>query len=403
MRLAYVVSRYPATSHTFVSREVRELRRLGVSVSTFSVNPPDPPSRLSARDAAESWTTIVLRDRSLAARALLVALRRRPLHLLSVLAEAIRLGNGLRGRVWQVCYLLEALIVWRECERQAITHVHAHFANNGADIARLAARLGGTRWTWSFTMHGPTEFNDQKAFGLAGKSADADLVVCISAFARSQLMAITSADHWDRFSIVRCGLDPVSWEVTRPTPPPGELRVLCTGRLVPEKGQHVLLSAVAACREQGRSVSLVLVGDGPDRASLQVLANQLDLGDCVRFTGAVGVDAVQEEMRSADVFCLPSFQEGVPVVLMEAMAAGLPVVTSRIAGIPELVEDGVSGFLLPPGDLTALTKALGTCMDDVGLRLRMGAAGRDRVSADFNSATEAARLRELFANVLCET
>jgi colanic acid/amylovoran biosynthesis glycosyltransferase len=405
VRLAYLVSEYPATSHTFISREVRALRDLGCEITTFSVNAASPPERLSPADRAEIETTTFLKAGGPAqlARAVLRSAARRPGALLRTLRTALGHGRGLRGTLWQVFYLAEAVIVRDRCLRLGTTHVHAHFANNGADVARLVAELGrqaGERWTWSFTMHGPTEFADVERYGLAAKAAQADLVVCISRFARSQLMALTGPEVWDRFRIVHCGLELADWPLADRPDTERPVQVLCVGRLVPVKGQRLLLQALAAARADGHDLRLVLVGDGPDRASIEKEVADRGLADVVDVAGAQGVDGVQRAMGAADVFCLPSFQEGLPVVLMEAMATGLPVVTTRITGVPELVEDGVTGVLVTAGDVGALTAALVALAVDPARRRELGRRGRDRVAAEFDLAVVAPELRAAFSELV---
>ena len=398
--VAYLVAAYPAVSHTFIAREIDALRRRGVSISTISIRRTPATQLLTDADraaAAETFTVLPVNPVTLVA-AHLIALRSRPAQYFSTLLQSLTMSSGgARATLWQLFYFAEAIIVWHRCRRQGIRHIHAHFANVACAVALLAARFGEPDdMSWSFTMHGPTEFDDVTRFALAEKVRRAAFVACISDFCRSQLMKLTSPAEWDRLHVVRCGLSqsiaPGSSETTE-----GPLRVLCVGRLVPEKGQLILLRAAAMLRDRGVAVRLTIVGDGPLAEDIRQQIDSLRLGDAVELLGALGADQVGELYSQVDAFCLPSFAEGVPVVLMEAMAAGLPVVSTRIAGISELVEDGVSGALVPPGRPAPVAEALACLAGDRELRERWGRAGRERVTRAFDVDRGAEILQSLFA------
>ncbi len=407
--VAYVIGRYPAVSHAFVTREVQAVRAAGTEVETISVHRAPDDEVLSALDRAERERTYALlpvRWGTLL-RTHLRALSR-PGAYLRTLAGALRDGPpGLRGRTWQLFYFVEAILVWDRCRRRGVRHLHAHHLNQAADAAMLAVRYANDRgddgrWTWSFTMHGPNELYDVSHYRLAQKAGEADAVACIGDFARSQVMAFTPEERWPRFTVVRCGVDPTEFDPGPVVPEAaaadaaGRLNVLCVGRLVPFKGQGILLEAVAALRARGIEATVTLVGEGPARAPLEASATRLGLGDAARFAGAVGQDEIRDLYRAADAFCLPSFAEGIPVVLMEAMALRVPVVTTRVMGIGELVEDEVSGLLVAPGRADAVTAALTRLAADPALRARLGAAGRARVEAEFDVRESGRRLRTVF-------
>jgi colanic acid/amylovoran biosynthesis glycosyltransferase len=406
VRIAYFCSAYPAISHTFILREVEALRRLGLQIATFSIRRTPAGQLLAETDrAAAATTTAILPFRRRQLNAHLRLLLRSPGTYLSTLKGALRLAPpGLRGRLWQLFYFAESVVLWNECRKQGICHVHVHLANAAADIALLAARIGSALeparpWSWSFTMHGPTEFHDLRHFRLAEKVESASFVVCISDFARSQLMSVTDPKRWDRLHVVHVGI-PVD-QFTRAQDRNGSGHapvVLYIGRLVPEKGQTILLEAVARLTGRGIDVQLQLAGDGALRPELERTAARLDIADRVSFLGAVGQEELRELYERAAVFCLPSFAEGVPVVLMEAMAMGLPVLTTRIAGIPELVEHERSGILVAPGRADELTDSLAGLLEEPELRRNLGANGRRAVAAGFDSEDSASRLRALFAS-----
>jgi colanic acid/amylovoran biosynthesis glycosyltransferase len=409
VKLAFLCSEYPAISHTFVLREIEALRRLGASITTFSIRRTAAEKLLSERDRAAAETTFAIlppRWGRLALSHLRFAVRS-PSAYLSTLSFALGLAPpGLRGRLWQLFYFTEAVVLWDECRRRQIRHVHVHLANAAADVALLATKLGSALeperpWSWSFTMHGPTEFLDLRHYRLAEKLESARFVVCISDFARSQLMALCNPERWERLRVIHCGI-PVA-DFTRASPPDqlgAEPEILYIGRLVPEKGQTVLLEAVAALAGRGRTVRVTLAGEGTLRPQLERLAERLEIAPRVEFLGAVGQDRLRELYERASVFCLPSFGEGVPIVLMEAMAMEVPALSTRIAGIPELIESGRDGILVPPGRADELAAALESLLADPALRRELGAQGRAKVLREFDAEASAGALYELFREQL---
>jgi colanic acid/amylovoran biosynthesis glycosyltransferase len=405
MRLAYLVGTYPAVSHTFIAREVDELRRRGVDVHTFSVRRPPPSQLLSEDDRARAVETPTIQPpdwRALAA-AHVRALCEAPGQWLRTLRLAISLSpGGARATLWQVFYFIEAILVWDWCRRRRIGHLHAHFADSGCWIAMFAAAFGGERLSFSFTMHGPTEFDDVRSYRLAEKVQRAAFVICISDFCRSQLMKLSPPSQWDKLRIVHCGLDldvyASGLSSVSETTPSDPLRILCVGRLVPAKGQRIALGAVARLRADGVGARLELVGDGPERAALTRAVAEAGLADHVTLHGAQTPGEVRAQLERCHVFCLPSFAEGVPVVLMEAMAMERPVVTTRIMGVPELVHDEHDGLLVAPGEVDELAAALRR-LTDPGLRRRLGQAGRATVAAGFALPAQVELLLSSFAEV----
>jgi glycosyltransferase involved in cell wall biosynthesis len=401
VRIAYVCSRYPAVSHTFIQREVIALRDLGLEVDTVAIRRAAPDETLSRADRAEAEATYAI-------------LPVRPWHLVRAHANALRYPGayratlnralrlaprGLRGRLWQLFYFGEAVVLWDRARRRGVTHLHAHFANVGSDVALLAATLGresgrGPR-SWSMTMHGSTEFYDVTAFRLPEKVRDARFVACVSDFTRSQLMLHTEEEHWPKLALVRCGVDPQAFGAVARDGAGGALRVLVVGRLVPGKGYSLLLEAVADVVARGHDVELEVVGEGPAGAALCAQATALGLDGRVQWLGAVGQDEIRRHYEQADAFCLPSFAEGVPVVLMEAMAMQLPVVATRIAGIPELIEDGVSGLLVAPARAGELADALARLAASPQLREQLGRSGREAVVEGYDAARWARALEAL--------
>ena len=324
---------------------------------------------------------------------------RHPGRYARTLGRALALSNGgPRAALWQLFYFAEAMILWDECRRRGVTHIHAHFANAASAVAMLVADYAaGDGVTWSFTMHGPTEFDDVTRFVLAEKIRSARFVACISDYCRAQMMRLVEPAQWERLTVVRCGLD-VAALADEPRAQQHQLgppRLLTVGRLVPDKGQALLVEAIARLRDAGVPVGLTIIGDGPDRRALERAVERHRLTDRIEFTGALGQPEVAERLAGADIFCLPSFAEGLPVVLMEAMADGLPVIATRIAAVAELVEDGVSGLLIAPARVDELTDAIARVAADPELRSQMAEAGRERVRRDHNVDESAAILARL--------
>jgi glycosyltransferase involved in cell wall biosynthesis len=402
-RVVYVTSRYPAVSHTFILREVLALRAGGTDVETVSVRRADPGELLASadRDEAERTWPILPLDRRAFVGAHLRAAGRHPVAYGRALAEAVGSAPpGWKGPVWQLFYFAEAIYLWDHADKAEARHLHAHMANVAADVCWLACSFGRTAqprqgWAWSFTMHGPTELYSTERFNLARKVERADGVICISEYTRSQLMYLTGTDHWGKLRVVHCGTDLARYQY-RPAPPPaGALSVLCVARLAPQKGLDVLVSAIGALVEGGTDVHLTIVGSGPLEAALRQHAERRGVAQRVSFAGAVGQDDMADYYARADIFCLPSFAEGLPIVLMEAMATGCPVVATRVMGVPELVEDGVSGLLVAPGNVDELAGALGELAGSAGLRESLGRAGRAKVEQAFDVVGCAAQVAQV--------
>jgi len=401
-----VTTGYPYVSHTFIQNEVLALRELGAEVETFALRRAPLSECRTQADHAARETTYALRPPRwrdyLGAH--FGALRTRPHRYFRALTAALGGTEGAPSRLLhRLAYFAQAVVLWDRCRLAGIRHLHAHFANVSSDVALLASMVGGDALGWSFTMHGPTEFYNVRHYALANKVRRARFVVCVSNFARSQLMAITSPGHWDKLYVVHCGVDLKRFTpIERPRSRESN-SVTCVGRLVPEKGQALLIEAVARMKDAGHDVSLMLVGDGPDRAALESEATRRGLRGEVSFLGALSPPQVAQTLRETDVFCLPSFAEGVPIVLMEAMAMQLPVITSRVMGIPELVEDGVSGRLIRPGSSEDLVEALAELLSDPELRRRLGQAARARVAAEFELRANVRRLWSIYTELLPDT
>jgi len=401
VRVAYMTGNYPAVSHTFIFREVEAIRDLGAEVATFSLHRPEPGELLTAADHREADATRNIQppEWSEVVAANVGAFTGHPLRYLRTLAKAQRLSPpGIRMRLWHLFYFAEAILIWRWLRQADARHLHVHFANAASMVALLYASFAPERDAgYSFTMHGPTEFDEVERFRLREKVAGARFVACISDYARSQLMRVSAPEDWDRLEIVHCGVDTERW-TPREAPAAGaDLRLLTVARLVPDKGVGLLIEALARLQADGLDVAVEVIGDGPDRGALEALATGLGVSERISFLGSVGQDRIRDHYEAADAFCLSSFAEGVPVVLMEAMALERPVIAPRVMGIPELVEDGISGLLVAPGSISALTGAIARlAAEDPSARAAMGAAGRERVRSGYEINESARRLASLF-------
>ena len=410
MRVGYLMSRYPAISHAFILREVAELRRAGVEVETMSIRATDPADLLADADRREHAGTFAVLPTSVPRllRAHVAALARSPRSYAATLAFALRTSSpGLRDRLWRLFHFAEAMLVLGHCRRTGIRHIHAQFADVATDVAMLVAHYEQTRarsrdaFTWSLAVHGPVEFFDVERYGIPGKLEHARFATAISDYGRSQLMWFSDADRWPHLHVVHCGVDPsVYVPEQRSAPDDGIVTILTVGRLIRGKGLSILLEALRELRAKGVAVRLVVVGDGPARGDFEQLVRSLGLGDVVELAGAVGQDEIRRRYADADLFCLPSFAEGIPVVLMEAMAMELLVVTTAITGIPELITDGIHGLLVAPGRVDLLVAALERLIAAPQLRAEMGRAGREKVSAEFDVRASAQRLEEIFEQEL---
>lgn len=401
MRIAYLVSQYPAVSHTFIRREVKQLRALGHLVETFSVRRPSDLAKLSPADQSEAtgtWYVLPPQPKRLV-KAHLRALLRKPARYGSTLKRALgHRAPGVKGLLWSTFHFAESVDLARELERRGTSHLHNHFANSGANVGYLAAHYLGL--DWSLTLHGTSEFDYPAGLLLADKLRAANFVACVTHFGRAQAMRLVEPEHWEKFRVVRAGIDPPSscesadGERGEPQTNGGHeaglldsatpaMRLVCVARLSPEKGHGGLLKAFAMLRAEGMDVELELLGGGPEQARIERLIQDLGLDAAVKLRGQVPEQQVVNAMRSATAVVLSSFMEGLPVVIMEALAVGVPVVAPCVAGIPELVEHGVSGLTFAPGDWDGLAAALRQMLGDAALRARLAAEGRRRVESEF--------------------
>lgn len=394
--IAYLINQYPKVSHSFIRREIAELERQGWPVLRVALRGWREPLADQADLAERSLTRYVLQG---AARALPLALLRQalahPLRWLAALALALSMARR-ADRPWPIhlLYLAEACRILPWLQQARVRHLHAHFGTNPAEIAMLVTALGGPGF--SFTVHGPEEFDKPAALRLADKCAAAAFVVAISAFGRSQLYRCVAHALWPRIQIVHCALA-TAFHDGPAQPVPAARRLVCVGRLCEQKGQLLLLEAMARLARRGLDCQLVLAGDGELRGALEDCVLRYGLQGSVRITGWLSEAQVRAEILAARALVLPSFAEGLPVVLMEAMALRRPVLSTYVAGIPELVIANQTGWLFPAGDVEALSDALAACLTAPRQQLdRMGALGRRRALARHDVTREVSKLAQHF-------
>lgn len=405
MKLGYLVNTYPRPSHTFIRREIHALEDMGWTIHRFAMRAADEALADSGDRAEAAQTEYVLKAgaRRLLASAVTLALRH-PRRAMCALALAMRCGAtggggvpGSGGRLRHLIYWLEAVHVARRCHRLGIPHLHAHFGTNSATVAMLAAEAGGL--TWSFTLHGPEEFDAPRAHSLGEKATRAAFAVVISSYGRSQLWRWTPLAAWDRVHVVRCGIEPNLFLTPSPLPQ-GPLRLITIGRFSEQKGLPLLIDAMAMVREAAPDITLTLVGEGALRPEIEARIAHAGLGTQVRLAGWLDENGVRRELAQAHALVLPSFAEGLPMVIMEALASGRPVIATAVAGIPELVTVE-TGLLIPAGDADALSEAvLALAALPRETLAEMGMAGRKDVLARHDAKAEAAKLAGLFRSVL---
>lgn len=396
LKVSYLVTQYPKVSHSFIRREIQSLERQGLDVLRISVRGWEGELVDSEDIRERASTQYVLRGgiRGLLPPMLKLALRS-PASFLSALRLALRMSwRADRPLPFHLIYLAEACWVVPRLKAHGSQHVHAHFGTNSTEVAMLVHELCGI--PYSFTAHGPDEFDSPKAIGLGEKIRRSAFAVAVSNFGRSQMLRWVEHEHWHKVRVVHCGLERAFHDVPAITVPASP-RLICVGRLSAQKGQLLLIEAAAVLAGSGLQFELVLAGDGEMRAEVEAAILHHRIGHCVRITGWIDSDRVRQEIQAARILVLPSFAEGLPVVIMEAMALRRPVLTTFVAGIPELVIPEENGWLVPAGSIGDLVRVLKTCLSTPLTVLdEMGERARERVLKRHDIDAEAARLAGLF-------
>jgi colanic acid/amylovoran biosynthesis glycosyltransferase len=385
-RLAYLLSSYPAISHTFFLNEITELRKLGFSIDVASINKPTlPPGMPSEQETRALETTFYVKGVN-PARILYTLLKivfMHPAVAARGLRAALKLdGWNLPATTYALFYLAEALLLGDWLLRRGHQHLHVHFGGPVATVGMLTSMA----WLvpYSLMIHGPDEFYDVDKFYLRQKVEQAAFVLCISDYTRSQVMKISDPSHWAKLHVQRLGVDLQLFAPSADVDRNEVVEVICVGRFVPAKGHLVLLRSFAHLASKGHNVRLRLIGDGSERVALEAFISRERLEPFVILEGSLSHEATRRKLAQADIFVLASFAEGLPVALMEAMAAEIACVSTFVAGIPELIRDGLDGLLVPASSATALSAALERLLSDADLRHAFGKAGRRRVEDLYN-------------------
>jgi colanic acid/amylovoran biosynthesis glycosyltransferase len=397
VRIAYLTNLYPAVSHSFIRREIEAVEAAGAIVHRFSVRAADPAQLPEERDQAELDKTVVLLAAGVLQMALAVLRTIVTLPGASLAALGISFGKAglsIHDLVRSAAYFAEAAVLAMRMRALGIDHLHAHFGTNPAMVARIASRLSGI--PYSFTVHGPDEFDAPGKLDLRGKISDAAFCVAISSYGRSQLMRWSLVEDWPKIEIVRCGVDASYLSQETALAVPDDARLCSVARLSGQKGIPLLIEAAARLTRMGRNFRLTLVGDGELRADVEEMIRRLELQDVVEITGWASSDKVIAHLLTSRAMVLPSFAEGLPVVIMEALALERPVIVTAIAGTPELVDEKC-GWLISPGCVESLVgameKAIGAPSDTLA---GMGQTGRQRIIEQHDSRSNGQHLYTLF-------
>lgn len=398
MTVAYLVNQYPKVSHSFIRREIAGVEACGIQVARFSIRScgAELVDEVDKQELEKTRVVLGVGKIGLLLALLSVAITR-PIRFLSALKLMFQVGwSSERGVLRHVAYLAEACVLLSWFADAGVAQVHAHFGTNSTTVAMLCHALGGP--PYSFTVHGPEEFDKAQAIALEEKIKRAAFVIAISSFGKSQLYRWCEHEHWSKIHEVHCGVDDL-FLTKHHTPVPEVPQLVCVGRLCEQKGHLLLVQAASQLLAEGLQFMLVLVGDGPLRAEIEAMITRLGLQDQIRITGWASNPDVQQQILASRAMVLPSFAEGLPVVVMEALALSRPVISTYVAGIPELVEPGVCGWLVPAGSVVALTAAMRAALQCSVEKLeQMGQMGASSVAQRHDAAIEASKLATLFVS-----
>jgi len=397
MRIAYFTNQYPKVSHSFIRREILALEQLGHTVERFALR-SDESELVDPVDQREFTKTsyILSEDKVTILKVCFNTLIKQPWLFCKTLLLAVKLGfRSDRGILRNMAYMLESCVLLDWQREKKIEHIHAHFGTNSTAVVMFSHLLGGA--AYSFTVHGPEEFDKPEFISLAEKIKYGRFVVAISSYGRSQLFRWIPSEQWAKVKVVHCGLDDefLSADLSREVNLSNNL--VCVGRLCEQKGQLLLLESMKAIKALNIECHLILAGDGPMREEAERRIAGYDLTDRVTITGWISSEQVKDILIDARGLVLPSFAEGLPVVIMEALALKRPVITTYVAGIPELVKHEQNGWLIPAGDVDALTSAMTDLLTANSEQLvSMGQNGYEAVRLSHNIDIEAGKLAEYF-------
>lgn len=397
MKLAYLTTIYPKTSHSFIRREIQALERRGHEVYRISIREPSEPL-VNREDRDESERTLYCVSQGGIAKLLgiwLIEALRRPIRMFATIVSALGMSRrSERGLLRHLAYVVEAAFLRAWLRQHPVDHVHAHFGTNPAAVARLLWQLGGP--PYSFTIHGPDEWDAPIGLSLGDKIRDARFVAVISWYSAAQVSRWVRSEDAQKVHVIRCA-PPADLCMNVTAIPSSSRTLLFVGRLSPQKAPLLLIDAAILLAERGLDYRLELVGDGELRAEIERRIRRARLEDRIVLTGWMEEQSVFQRMRDARCLVLPSLAEGLPVVIMEAFSLHRPVISTHVGGIPELVEPGASGWLVPCGDLESLANAMRSALEATTTELdAMGARGAMTVLVRHDLEREIDRLDQAF-------
>jgi colanic acid/amylovoran biosynthesis glycosyltransferase len=402
-KLLYLIAQYPAINHRYLLDEVHHLRQLGFEVETVSVSPPDRPiDALTASEREEAGRTYYIK--SLPAIEVLrqnaAELLQHPVNYLRGLAFAVGLpGWALDKTPFYLAYFAEAVVLGRRMRELGMLHVHANFS---AFVALIAAHIFPI--TWSFGVYGFGEVHDPSTMQQTERINSALFIRSNSKFGRGQMMLSCDRSQWPKLLYCPLGIDTTEFVPRGSEKSQSDsIRLLSVGRLSQEKGQAMLIESLSAVSARGLNIRLHLVGDGPDRRWLEQYAQQLGVSSQVVFEGWIDQPELMKLYSNTDIFVLSSLAEGIPMVLLEAMALEKPCVAPCICGIPELIEHGVNGMLFSVSDVDELSESVSRLAESAGLRERIGKKARETVVREYDMARNTARLAAILEERLMAT
>lgn len=398
--VAYLIGQFPAINHFYLAQEVRLLRGHGFRVSVASISAPDRPiEEMRPEERQEAANLYCVKRERLweIGLAYLEVLFTRPVAFWNGLALAMRAARAQRRSVaYGFYYFAEALLVGRWMQRNRITHLHSSFCSTVGLIASKMFPL-----SHSFGVYGFGELYNPTGNLLREKIAASNFVRSVSRHGCGQLMLACPPEDWSKIRYLPLGVDLAGFEARVEAGRNSTFEILCVGRLAPEKGQRILLSAVARLARAGKDFQARFVGDGPDRKSLRQLAESAGIADRVVFEGWVEQKRLEELYGTADVFVLASLYEGTPIVLMEAMARQVPCIAPRINGVPEVITHGVDGYLFSPADEEELAGCITQLIENPAVARQFGLEGRKRVEARYDISANTGALGAVFREALC--
>ena len=389
VKLAYFCSEYPSRSHTFIRREIQELRRRGASIDVYAIRRPKQDDLISKIDLQEFQQTVSILPVKVT-QLILIHLKmfiRQPLKYLQTLKVAM--GHhlpGTKNTLWSLLQFAEGILLAHHLQQRPVQHLHIHFANTGASVGMFACNY--LKLSWSVTMHGTSCFDYPSGPLLGAKLERCTFANCISYFGLSQAYRSVGPEHWHKLFVSRCGIELNAVNLAKSNQADihkddSKIRIISVGRLHVEKGYPVMINAFASALKYVPNMELVLLGDGPYRKELEAYVKEKNIEQKVIFQGAVPEQTVLDEMVHADIFVLSSFMEGIPMVLMEAMVLEVPVIAPRVAGIPELVIDKENGLLFDPARWQQMGEQIVELAQDKEKRAHYGAAGKEKVLSEF--------------------